>query len=78
MKRNKEAAPVGGREAARVSKDKESIPKMITKIKRSLRSWAIALAVLLFLGQIRDEIVGLIVLIALGLMLGAKLLEAAP
>ena len=51
---------------------------MITKIKRSLRSWAIALAVLLFLGQIRDEIVGLIVLIALGLMLGAKLLEAAP
>ena len=56
MKRNKEAAPVGGREAARVSKDKESIPKMITKIKRSLRSWAIAL----------------------GLMLGAKLLEAAP
>ena len=29
---------------------------MITKIKRSLRSWAIALAVLLFLGQIQDEL----------------------
>ncbi len=50
---------------------------MVQKIKTSLRNWAIAVAVVIAVGMIQDEVVGLLVLLILAVLGGAKLLEAA-
>ena len=59
------------------SKDKEIIPKMMEKIKKKARTWAVALAVLICVGCIQDAVVGLCVLLLLAILGGAKILEAA-
>lgn len=47
------------------------------RIKVTIRRWAVALAVLIALGCIRDELAGYLALTAVMLLAGAALLQAA-
>ena len=49
------------------SKDKEIIPKMMEKIKKKARTWAVALAVLICDGCHKEEVVGQCVLMLLAI-----------